>query len=438
MPLRDGADDEAGVLGRKLLAYVAQTLSLTLPEPAGHAHSAPARHVHEVAPGETDLGAQPGALVSHRILDDLHQDLLAVLQRVADAPGALLTLRRGDLVHVQKAVLLQPEVDERGVDATHDVLDLALVDVADVGLAVRALDVDLGETSVLDERHAQLLAVIGHEDGLALGALGHHSVPPLGRLRRSGRAQPAAFVLADDRHGATAVARATLRRRRRGGRSRRGVFRRRVGHGGRPHGDLAQGGLGRLTLGRGALATSRSSAAPLAAILGLGGLCAPHGRGSRCCGDLSGSGACGRRFAGGLFCLARRLFMLDVRALVTPAAAAAATPPALGGGHLGLGLAGLSSRRVALRALGVLRRHCNLGDSLGPRGLVRACPPVACGLRRLPGLAATAGLLDAGTVPRCALRTARSSRVVRRADRDQRRRRQGRQSVCLIGVAVPR
>ena len=134
----------------------------------------PPGHVHEVTPGQGDLGAQPGALVAHRVLDDLHQDLLPVLERVADAPGALLALRRRHLVDVQEPVLLQAEVDERRVDAVHDVLDLALVDVAQIRLAVWPLDVDLGEAAVLDQRHAQFLTVVGDEDDLALRPLGDH------------------------------------------------------------------------------------------------------------------------------------------------------------------------------------------------------------------------------------------------------------------------
>ena len=139
---------------------------------AGDADAAAAGHVHQVAPGQRDLGAQPRALVAHRVLGDLHQHLLAVLERVGDAPGALLAVRRRHLVHVQEAVLLEAEVDERRVDAVHDVLDLALVDVAQVRLAVGPLDVDLGQAAVLDQRDAQLVAVVGDEDDLALGPLG--------------------------------------------------------------------------------------------------------------------------------------------------------------------------------------------------------------------------------------------------------------------------
>ena len=210
MPFGDGAHDEPGVLGLQLLGDVAQPLAFALLEAAGDADAAPAGHVHQVAPGERDLGAQPRALVPHRVLGDLHQHLLAVLERVGDAPGALLAVRRRHLVHVQEPVLLEAEVDERRVDAVHDVLDLALVDVAQVGLAVRPLDVDLGQAPVFDERHTQLLAVVGDEDDLALRPLGDDGGPSLPDLDRRHGAEAAALVLTDDGPWAPAVARPAL------------------------------------------------------------------------------------------------------------------------------------------------------------------------------------------------------------------------------------
>ncbi len=196
------------------------------PQPARDAHAAAAGHVDQVPPGQRDLGAQPGALVPHRVLGDLHEDLLAVLERVADAAGALLALGRRDLVDVEEAVLLEPEVDEGGVDAAHHVLDLALVDVAQVGLLVRPLDVDLRQAAVLDQRDAQFLAVVGHQDDAALDLARRHAQAPRGR-RGHGRAETAALVLADDRLGAPVIALAAPR-------LAVGAFRRRLAAASRP------------------------------------------------------------------------------------------------------------------------------------------------------------------------------------------------------------
>ena len=46
---------------------------------------------------------------------------------------------------MQEAVLVEADVDERGLEAGQDVVDLALVDVADDGAAAAALEVDLGD-----------------------------------------------------------------------------------------------------------------------------------------------------------------------------------------------------------------------------------------------------------------------------------------------------
>ena len=115
---------------------------------------------------------EPGALAAHRVLGDLDEHLLARLERVGDAPRALLALRRHDVVDVEEAVLLEAEVDEGRIDAVEHALDLALVDVAEVRLLLRALDVDLGQAAVLDQRHAQLATVVRDEDDLALRLLG--------------------------------------------------------------------------------------------------------------------------------------------------------------------------------------------------------------------------------------------------------------------------
>jgi hypothetical protein len=48
---------------------------------------------------------------------------------------------------VQEAVLVLPEVDERRLEAGQDVVDLALVDVADDRAAAAALEVDLGDAT---------------------------------------------------------------------------------------------------------------------------------------------------------------------------------------------------------------------------------------------------------------------------------------------------
>jgi hypothetical protein len=49
---------------------------------------------------------------------------------------------------VQEAVLVQADVDERGLEARQDVVDLALVDVADDRAVAASLYVQLGDLEV--------------------------------------------------------------------------------------------------------------------------------------------------------------------------------------------------------------------------------------------------------------------------------------------------
>ena len=122
------------------------------------------RHEHEEAARQRDLGGDAGALGAHRVLDDLHHDLLAGLeQRLDVAPGQVLeALGRDDLVDVEERVLLEADVDERRLHPGQDVRDLAQVDVAD-DAALGAFDVELDELAVLEQGDARLVRVVRDE-----------------------------------------------------------------------------------------------------------------------------------------------------------------------------------------------------------------------------------------------------------------------------------
>ena len=73
---------------------------------------------------------------------------------------------------MQEPVLLQAEVDERRLEPGQDVVDLALVDVADDGSPTATLNVELRDVGLGDLRpcfeycYARLAAIGGHEDCL--------------------------------------------------------------------------------------------------------------------------------------------------------------------------------------------------------------------------------------------------------------------------------
>src|SRR6202035_831655 len=98
----------------------------------------------------------------------LHHDLLPGGKQVGDlAPGAApppalgrLHARKDDLVDVQEAVLLEADVDEGRLKTRQDVVDLALVDVADDRATAAALYVELSD-SIAGLRGAAALAGAG-------------------------------------------------------------------------------------------------------------------------------------------------------------------------------------------------------------------------------------------------------------------------------------
>ena len=88
----------------------------------------------------------------------------------ATALRRLLAVGKDDLVDVQEAVALEADVDEGGLHAGKDVVDLALVDVADDRTPAAALDVELRHVAFaafglrLEDGDACLAAIGGHQN----------------------------------------------------------------------------------------------------------------------------------------------------------------------------------------------------------------------------------------------------------------------------------
>ena len=135
-------------------------------------------------PGQRDLGREPGALRLHRVLHRLHEEVLAALDQVGDLLPVPLSLELGhdDLVHVQEAVLLEPDLDERRLHPGKHVVDRPEVDVPGDRAPLGPLEVDLGDPVVLEQRDALLADVDGDQE-LALRL----------RKRRAARRLPTAL-----------------------------------------------------------------------------------------------------------------------------------------------------------------------------------------------------------------------------------------------------
>ena len=167
--LGGGAHDDPAALGIESLHDVLQARALGILEPPRDTGALAVRNVDEEAAWERDLGREPRALRLHRILDRLHHDRLAALDQVLDLSRALPTLELGpdDLVDVEESVLLEADLDERGLHPGQDVVDDAEVDVPGDRASLRALEIDLGDTVVLEDRDS-LLADVDGDDELAL------------------------------------------------------------------------------------------------------------------------------------------------------------------------------------------------------------------------------------------------------------------------------
>src|SRR5262249_45043212 len=166
--LADDAAQAAALLARLDLARYADVID--------------GRHEHQETPRHGDVRGEPRAFGAERLLHHLDDDLLPLAQqrfdlrlrpltpRLALLPAAaLLVVVAGQLVElvdrvddvgdVEKPVALQADVDEGGLHAGKDFRDPALVDVADRTAVPLALDEDLGDEIVLENRHHRLVTV---------------------------------------------------------------------------------------------------------------------------------------------------------------------------------------------------------------------------------------------------------------------------------------
>ena len=163
-----GAQYEAAALGLcQRLQSRAQFIALLHRNFLRNAHMIVLRQENQKPPGDADLRRQPGALAANRILDHLHRQRLPLeylllnrqrrLRRAHCRRRLALGLSLPDVGHVQEGSAVKPYVDEGRLHTRKHPGDLAEVDIADQPALERALDMQLLNDAILDQRHPGLL-----------------------------------------------------------------------------------------------------------------------------------------------------------------------------------------------------------------------------------------------------------------------------------------
>ena len=186
------ADDDAtakALLVAELLHDAAQAVALVARlDFSGDADVVDRRHEHEKAAGERRVRGQARALGAERLLGDLDDNLLPFLQELFDlrlgcplaALGAiamLVVVARveavelldgiDDVRHVEEAVALETDVNERALHAGQHFRDPAFVDIPDDPAMPLPLDEDLGDEILLEDGDHRLVPV-GRDDHFLL------------------------------------------------------------------------------------------------------------------------------------------------------------------------------------------------------------------------------------------------------------------------------
>ncbi len=116
------------------------------------------RHVDQIPGGHGQLGREACSLGADGILGNLHHHQLPFPHQLPDirCRGGLVGLSRHHVVGVQKAGLLQADVDERRLHAGQYPHHLALVDIADDAASLGAFHQHFLDDTVLHQRYTGL------------------------------------------------------------------------------------------------------------------------------------------------------------------------------------------------------------------------------------------------------------------------------------------
>lgn len=167
-------------LADQRLHHLAQPLSLTLVFDArGDTDPSAARHEDKIARGQRNKRRETSTLGSHRIFDDLHDDVGARVDQSTDidrlfgrwqrqarrTPRHLhsgdalrIETRVGadDIVDMQERTACEAHLDERRLHTGQDACNSTLVDIADEAATTRALDENLLQHASFEQSSSSL------------------------------------------------------------------------------------------------------------------------------------------------------------------------------------------------------------------------------------------------------------------------------------------
>ena len=125
-------------------------------------------HHDHIGAGEGDLGGQRSTLVAALLLLHLDDELLTLLEHVADGEAMLAPAvgeeLLGHFLEGQKAVALGTVIDEGGFQTGFDAGDLALVDVGLLLLVTGRFDIQIVELLAIDQRNPDLFRLRGVDE----------------------------------------------------------------------------------------------------------------------------------------------------------------------------------------------------------------------------------------------------------------------------------
>ena len=166
--------DHAHPFGLDLGKQVLEPLALGLVHDlAGYAHMIHRGHQNHHPPRKCDMRGDPGAFGSSLLLQNLHHDLLALLEHIADIHLLQLLIDvlrlfpfkfkirfiHQNIARIEKCVFVQAHVHKRRLHSRKDIADTPFIGIPHQSFAAAHLHMDLRQLAILQKRHPRLMGI---------------------------------------------------------------------------------------------------------------------------------------------------------------------------------------------------------------------------------------------------------------------------------------